>query len=329
MLSLDPGDTDGDGSATTNTVSVTAVGDDDGAAESLTFDTAGLIPTGEKNRVISFKATYVPSTNAYTGASATCENIVIEKYVPKLVTHIHEDGDHVTDIQDTEQLVGISVHDQAVLTGDAPFNPAGTVAFQLYSDGTCTTANGNQEDVIMTPDGANNGDGKAESSSFDTTNYLAGVIGNNKKLSYTASYGGDNYYVAMVATDAAANAPYGEEVADCEVLTIKKRTPTIYTQVKIEDTAVLSGDNGFSLFDGGDEVTFEIFSGTSCVDNPAEVTEDLTAGLLAVLSQTATIGDDVGERGTSTSVSYRATYNGNQYYESVTHGCENVTVALP
>ncbi|WP_417606711.1 hypothetical protein [Oceanimonas baumannii] len=320
LLVLDPGDSDGDGSSTTNTVNVTAVNDDDSAAESLTFDTAGLIPMGSNNRVISFKATYTPSTNAYTGASAACENIVIEKYVPKLVTHIHADGDHATDIQDTEQLVGISIHDQAVLTGDAPFNPAGTVTFQLYSDGTCTTANGAAEDVTMTADGGDSGDGKAESSSFDTTSYLVGIVGSNRKLSYTASYGGDSYYVAVDATEPA-----------CEVLTIKKRTPTIYTQVKIEDTAVVGGDgSGLSVTSGGNEVTFKIFANGSCSGDPAATeTENLTAGLLAVLSQTATIGDNAGERGTTTSVSYLATYNGNQYYDSKTHGCEIVSVTLP
>jgi len=153
----------------------------DGAAEVVALDGNGEAETASFEPpagALSFNASYEGDDNYDPSGPSLCEPLTVEKLDSSIVTHIHAGTDHVTDIQGGSVPVGTSIHDQAVVTGSGD-TPTGNVTFQLYSDLTCTTANGAPEVVAL------DGNGEAETASFTPA---AG------SLSFNASYGGDDTY---------------------------------------------------------------------------------------------------------------------------------------
>lgn len=297
--------------------------DNSGEAETANFDTTGYLTT-DANASLSFKASYGGDTN-YNPSDALCEPLELKKYDPTVITNIHEgnaSSGHTIgtpgDIQGGSVTIGTTIHDIAAVSGAAPARPTGTVTFTLYEGNTCSGTVISQTDPVkdLTADGKDyltNGR-TVESDDFNTAGYVPLAL-TNKKLSYLASYSGDQFYKSGVD-------------ANCEILTVNKRLPTIATHVIILDRAEVSGDTG--VLPTGN-VDFKIYEGTGCtgtllqtIDNVALVQSN--GNLFATLS-------DANKRiitatGTS-SISYEAEYDGDANYVPVTHACENVTVELP
>jgi hypothetical protein len=292
-------------------------------AESGNFDTTGYLPT-DANKSLSFKASYGGDTN-YKPSTAVCEKLELEKYTPAVVTNIHAGTASAThtigtpaDIQNGNVTIGATIHDIASVNGSAPARPTGNLTFTLYEGDTCSGTVITQTDPVkdLTADGKDylaNGR-TVESDNFNTAGYVP-ISLTNKKLSYKAAYAGDQFYKSGVE-------------AGCEKLTVNKRLPTIATHVIILDRAEVTGDAG--VLPTGN-VDFLIYQGTGCtgtllqtINNVALVQSN--GNLFATLS-------DANKRiitatGT-TSISYKADYDGDANYVPVTHACEDVTVTLP
>ncbi|MDI3324160.1 Ig-like domain-containing protein [Pontibacterium granulatum] len=294
-----------------------------GEAETGNFDTTGYLTT-DANASLSFKASYGGDTN-YNPSDAVCEPLELKKYVPTVITNIHEgtaNAGHTigtpADIQNGFVTIGVKIHDIVAVSGSAPERPTGNVTFTLYDNGTCDGQVISQPDPVkdLTADGKDylaNGR-TAESDNYDTTGYVPITL-TNKQLSYRASYAGDQFYKSGVE-------------AGCEKLTVNKRLPTISTHVIILDRAEVSGDA--AVLPTG-TVDFEIYKDTGCTGTLLQTINNIdlvqsNGNLFATLS-------DANKRiitatGTS-SISYKAKYDGDANYVPVTHACEDVTVTLP
>lgn len=292
-------------------------------AETANWDTTGYLTT-DANRSLSFKASYGGDLN-YKPSVATCEVLTLKKYDPTIFTNIHAgspaSGHTIgtpVDIQGGSVTIGDLIHDIAAVTGAGP-RPTGTVTFTLYEGNSCsgtviTQADPGKDLATDGKDYSTNGR-TVESDVFNTAGYVPITL-TNKSLSYKASYSGDGFYKS------------GQE-ATCEVLTVNKRLPSIATHVIVLDRARVGGDGGAVLPTG--TVDFFIYSGTGCSGSPVQTVNNVplvqsNGDLFATLADTfKTIISTVG----TSSISYKAKYDGDANYIPVTHGCENVTVTLP
>ncbi|MHA6966024.1 Ig-like domain-containing protein [Zobellella denitrificans] len=261
------------------------------------------------------------ATSGIPDSDYHCEQLNVNQLTPSVVTRIHEGSVSVVghadvDIQGGTVLVGTTIHDLAEVTGASGLLPTGTVSFVFYDNLTCDgnvlATHGNKAlsgaGVVAT----------AESNDFSTVGYLSNA--DTRGLSIKASYGGDtNYAPAMAA---------------CEPLTVSKRSPSIETHVILLDRAKVEGDGNSiaGVGDPGGVVDFVIYNSNNCTGTPlrtvnnvplAAVNGDLFARLAA--------SDEVivSAPNTTSYVSYKATYKGDNNYKSVEHACEVVAVTLP
>jgi hypothetical protein len=112
----------------------------------------------------SYKAKFNSGdTSKVPDAESECEPFTVLKADPTVTTAIHLMPGHVVV---TNVTMGATIHDDATVTGIAPFTPSGTVTFNLYRSNDCTG------DVVQTSTGTLSGSGAsatAESSDYLTT----------------------------------------------------------------------------------------------------------------------------------------------------------------
>ncbi len=258
-------------------------------------------------------------TNGIPDSGYHCEQLNVNQLTPSVVTRIHQGSVSVVghadvDIQNGTVPVGTTIHDLAEVTGASGLLPTGTISFVFYDNLTC---DGNE--LATHGNKALSGAGvvaTAESNDYSTVGYLSNT--DTRGLSIKASYSGDtNYAPAM---------------ANCEPLTVSKRNPSIETHVILLDQAKVEGDGNsiVGVGDPGGVVDFDIYLNNNCAGTPEETVTnvalaDVNGDLIARMTQEVI----VKALNTTSHVSYKATYKGDNNYKSVAHACEVVAVTLP
>jgi hypothetical protein len=153
----------------------------------------------------SFKAHYNGDSN-YNEADSPCEPFTVLKADPTVTTAIYLMPGHVVV---TSVTMGATIHDDATVTGIAPFTPSGTVTFNLYRSNNCTGT------VVQTSTGTLSGSG-ASATTESSPNYLT-TAADIPALSFKASYSGDSNY--------------NPKDSDCEPLTVLSSIVAFYYKV--------------------------------------------------------------------------------------------------
>ncbi|WP_019935675.1 hypothetical protein [Oceanimonas smirnovii] len=275
----------------------------------------------------SYLVQFTSTTDGIPDSDYHCEQLTVNTLTPTMFTRIHSglvtDADHNVDqnLDGNTVLVGTTIHDYARVSGVS--NPAlsGSVTFAFYKDDNCSADEGDpsafdSDTVTLSVSGAT---GTAETKGVSTAGFIT-ASNAHQWVSIKATYSGDSNYKTAVAT--------------CEVVKVVKRTPGIETHVILLDQARVSGD-GYTTNPSG-TVDFVIYnngtcSGTGEPDILRTVTGVPLAAVDSELIARLTTTDEVVVKalGTTTNISYKATYNGDNNYSSVTHACEKVAVTLP
>jgi hypothetical protein len=144
----------------------------------------------------SYKAKFNSGdTSQVPNAESDCEPFTVEKGTPTVTTAIYLMPGHVVV---TRVTMGATIHDDATVTGIAPFTPTGTVTFTLYRSDNCTG------DVVQTSTGTLSGSGA--SATAESSDYLT-TAADIPALSFKAHYNGDSNY--------------NEADSPCELLTVR------------------------------------------------------------------------------------------------------------
>ncbi len=265
------------------------------SAESNTYD--NLVAGG-----YSFKASYSGDTN-YAGSTGVCEVVTVGKADTTTVTEIHKDGD-ATHTAILAADLGDSVHDNAIVgdkVGDITIG--GNVSYVFYTSGNCTSGGGTAFETAV-------GGESATSGALAAGDY-----------SYKATYLGDTNYNGSTGV--------------CEPLTINRVTPGMVTDIHKGDdhaTAVTSVSLGSTVhdkatlsglvtgFDPSANVSFTFYPTNDCTGQAG-----IAAGSVAVVSGIAHPSDSQGPLGAG-SYSFKATYPGDNNYNSAEATCEPLTV---
>jgi len=216
--------------------------------------------------------------------------------------------------------VGDTIHDKAIVTGQAAFpTPTGSVKFFRYDNGDCsgTPANGTNGETatitqILAPTPSAGGQAAAESLAFKAA--LSGAV------SFQALYLGDSNYIRVTPP------------SECEVVIINKLPSRIITDILLNgtnssvlnrtlavgstvvDEATVYGLGGTGIDPTG-SVTFARFanancSGTAALTETKQITADGAAdGIARVRSSAYSASNAGGEL-----VCFKATYSGDNVY---------------
>ena len=323
----------GDGPTPTGVVQFTLFTDENCTAghsvETVTIDSGPTIstevtPTG--NTKLSYKAQYLGDVSYLASDDSDCERLDIIKYDSVIWTEIHNatDASHATDIQNTEVLVGLSVHDHAYVEEKdgipgAPA-PTGDVTFTIYDGVLCE---GKPLDSYGGSDWGQTvtlGSGAAMTETF--------IPPGDSSFSIVASYSGDTNYNAATYRYRYEGYPNPPAATLCESLTVGLWPPRILTKVIVRDLAEVAGDMPGTPPTGS--VKFETYRTADCSGSAVNtVTRPLSGG--GVAEQEAVSEQLLHvEIANENVVSYRATYSGDLYYEgNVVHDCELVVFSVP
>jgi hypothetical protein len=229
---------------------------------------------------------------------------------------------NANDIQGTSISVGGTVHDMAIVTGQAGVGnpaPTGTVTFRRFTTADCTGTSSQPETVALTKIS----DATASSGAV-TAAESTGFTPGSGSLSYQASYSGDSNY----------NPPASP--SECEVLTINKLDAKVITDIlnsnnisvlnsfvangtTIHDEATVYGlPVGGTTLDPTGQVTFRRFTTADCSgtaitpDEVVTIVADGTAdGISRASSQPLTPNAAAGSF-----ICYKASYGGDANYNA-------------
>lgn len=276
----------------------------------------------------SYLVQFTSTTDGIPDSDYHCEQLTVNTLTPTMFTRIHsgllddEDHDVSQNLDGGQVLVGTTIHDYAKVSGVNSPALSGNVTFDFYKDDNCGVDDGDpsafdSDTVTLSVSGAT---GTAETKGVSTAGFI--TTGNDsQKVSIKATYSGDSNYKTAEAT--------------CEVVDVVKRPPGIETHVILLDQAKVTSD-GYTTDPSG-TVDFVIYNNDTCAPGTDDedvlrtVTEVPLATVDSELIARLTTTDEVIVKalGTTTNISYKATYNGDNNYTSVTHACEKVAVTLP
>ena len=225
-------------------------------------------------------------------------------HLPIVTTIIH-DSNHLAT---TSVPVGMTVHDEAVVTGEVGGPaPTGTASFNLYSNSVCEGATTTQAVALATSTNT----GIAESS-----NVVAGTNG----LSYKVYYNGDSNYLPAWGI--------------CEELIVTKLTPNVTTDIhNVAEAVVTSVPVGTTVHDSATvtgsgptptgNVEFTFYSGPG-----ADVCDAQSVASGSVALNGGGVAHPSSSQGPLSAGSYafRAFYLGDENYNSGWGPCEPLTV---
>jgi uncharacterized repeat protein (TIGR01451 family) len=257
----------------------------------------GPLPAG----AYSFRAHYGGDAN-YNESDADCEPLRVTKADSTSVTSIHAGDDHSTSV--TSVPLGSTVHDSAIVSGNAFGAPTGDVTFTWYTTASDCT-------------------GPADAAG--TVTLVAGVA--DPSTSFGPLAAGEYSFRAHYAGDA----NYRPSDAACEPLTVTKASTRTVTEIHDGDehvvTSVAAGAtvhdlatvSGTGLGTPTGSVAFVWFANGSCDGTgTAAGTAELSAGI-------AHPSDTRGPLAVG-SYSFRASYAGDRNYESSVGECEPLDV---
>jgi hypothetical protein len=172
-------------------------------SESVESSDTGPLAAGS----YSYKAKFNSGdTSKVPHAESDCEPFTVLKADPTVTTAIYLMPGHAVV---TSVTMGATIHDDATVTGIAPFTPTGTVTFNLYRSNDCTGT------VVQTSTGTLSGSG-ASATAESSPDYLT-TEADIPALSFKASYSGDDNY--------------NPADADCEPLTVLSSIIAFYYEV--------------------------------------------------------------------------------------------------
>lgn len=153
------------------------------------------IGTGE----LAYQAVYVPADENFNSSTSACELLDIELNPSTITTEVHDDLHNIVSYDTNggvEIAIGTEIHDWAKVTGGglAPYDPTGTVTFELYLGLACE---GEPVDIVtadLRADATN--DATAVTETLDAVPPLSIVTISGDEFSFMASYGGDGVYAA-------------------------------------------------------------------------------------------------------------------------------------
>jgi hypothetical protein len=172
-------------------------------SESVESSATGPLAAGS----YSYKAKFNSGdTSKVPDAESECEPFTVLKADPTVTTAIYLMPGHAVV---TSVTMGATIHDDATVTGIAPFTPTGTVTFNLYRSNDCTGT------VVQTSTGTLSGSG-ASATAESSPDYLT-TAADIPALSFKAQYSGDSNY--------------NPADADCEPLTVLSSIIAFYYEV--------------------------------------------------------------------------------------------------
>ncbi|GAA0691533.1 hypothetical protein GCM10009104_18060 [Marinobacterium maritimum] len=148
---------------------------------------------------LAYQAVYVPADENFNSSTSACELLDIELNPSAITTEVHDDLHNIVSYDTNggiEIPVGTVIHDWAEVTGLglAPYDPTGTVTFELYMGLACEGEPVKTVSAALRADATN--DAKAIAETLDAEPPLSIVTISGDEFSFMASYGGDGVYAA-------------------------------------------------------------------------------------------------------------------------------------
>ena len=250
----------------------------------------------------SFKAVFTSGDASLAlDSEGDCEPFTVNTANTSTATQIHNPVH--TDITGTSQVVGITVHDTALVSGGVTgVTMTGTVKYSFFNDDACTNPAASSQTVAV---------GAATSTR---------TITDPGGYSYLAEYTGDDNYVGSTGTCEKLTVTKGPTTIattphDAQHNNIKNQHVTVGTYV--HDTATVGGAiSGITM---GGTVTYTLYVGGTC-SGTVKSTETVAVGN----ASTSTLLLPAG------TYSFLATYSGDTHYQPsptpTADDCEPFTV---
>ncbi|HEX6538949.1 MAG TPA: hypothetical protein VF155_07200 [Candidatus Dormibacteraeota bacterium] len=284
----------GAGSDGSNGDTFTAGANNTASATDTITSAGGLVPGSYE-----VQAVYTGDGGQNLKSSSNCgdEPLTINKKTPTLATQ----DSPTTDITvGTATTVSDTVTFSGLVSGVFPASTS-TVTFTLYSDGSCTNAVSGVT-ATVNPSGSSSSVGSGDLSFTPTATgtYTWGV-----------SFSGDSNYNKVPSSGVQCGGTN-------ETLTVVNATPSLVTQIALEDKVTISGGNSPT-----GTVTFQLYDTSDCSgtlvahwDNVA-----ISSGVASTVGVTPTSGAGSNFVSSGKTYSWKVTYNGNSTNNSVTVGC--------
>lgn len=286
--------------------------------DSLTAGSAGPPPTATATETITqsggltpgnyeVQAVYTGDGGQNIGSSSSCgsEPLTINKKTPTLTT---QDSPTTSITVGTMVNVSDTVTFSNLVSGVFPASTS-TVTFTLYSDGSCTTSTG--VTATVNPSGSSN---TVSSGNLSFTPTATGTY------NWGVSFSGDSNYNAVPSSGVQCGGTN-------ETLTVVKASPTLVTQIALDDKVTIAG-----IVTGGTPagtVTFELYRSSDCsgtlVANWTGVS--IVNGVASTVGVTPTSGagsnfvTNPTSPTSATTYSWKVIYSGDSLNNGKTVGC--------
>jgi len=249
----------------------------------------------------SFRASYSGDTN-YNGSTSPCEPLTVNKANTNTATTIHNPAHSAV----TSVALGTTVHDSATVSGTSFGTPTGNVTFTFYTaSDQCTGASVGAGTVTLVSGVAH-----------PSTNEGPLATGS---YSFRASYSGDSNY--------------NPSTGPCEPLTVTKANSSTATDIhNAAHTVVTSVSAGTTVHDKATVTGIAGFVPTGNVTFTFYTASNQCTGASVASGTVALDSSGVAHPSTSQgplaagSYSFKATYSGDNNYNSSTGPCEPLTV---
>lgn len=280
----------------TNGDSFTAVAGTNTASATDTITSAGGLTPGS----YEVQAVYTGDGASNLPSHSACgdEPLTINKRTPTLAT---QDSPTSNITVGTTATVSDTLTFSNLVSGVYPAGTS-TATFTLYSNGTCTTSTG--VTATVHPSGSSNqvGSGNLSFSPTATGTYTWGV-----------SFSGDSNYNAVPSSGVQCGGAN-------ETLTVVKATPSLLTQMALNDKVTISGGDSPT-----GTVTFKLYDNATCSTSGggAQVAEFDNVPISSGVASTAGVTPSSGSTWVVTGKTYSwlVTYNGDGTNNAVTVGC--------
>lgn len=250
------------------------------------------------------------------GASSSCgsEPLTINKAQPTITTQ-------------ASPTSTLTVNTQATISDTATFGnlvtgiaPTGPVTFTLFTDAGCTTpatyaAGDTPNSGNVTGTGGITGTGPF-TATFSTKWTPTISPATTSTYTWGISWAGDGNYLPIPASGVQCG-------GNNETLTVQKATPSLATKMRLDDTATITGGSSPT-----GTITFQLYDNSTCTGNLVAQYSNvpISGGSASTVGLTPTSGGNTLQT-TATTYSWKVTYNGDGFNNSVVLGCNTATSA--
>jgi hypothetical protein len=244
------------------------------------------------------QAVYTGDGSTNLGSSSACgsEPLQINKAQPTITT------------DDTSFATSLIVGSAATIGDTATFSnlvsgvtPTGSVTFTLFSNAGCTTA---ASPAVS---------GSEPVGTAFSTSWTSQTLGT---YYWGISYPGDSNYLPVPASGVQCGGTN-------ETLTVGQATPSLSSQISLEDTATITGGDS-----PGGTISFQLWDNATCGGTSAnEIAHfdnvPIVSGTASTVGRTPTAGSTLVSSGKT--YSWKVIYNGDTNNASVTIGCTDAS----